>query len=335
MVVISDPQGADMAGRRLGAPGPGTALKRTGAALIAAGIVFNIVIQAVPYDLIPSVPFHVLAWGRMALQYFAMLVIIPAGAFLLWRGRQYAAQARAKLIVTDSRSRVLYLRAFRSDASTSKQAFFNTFDSRFLLGLESEEEQLAEVLLPFGELIAIGRPGERLPAPGAARIYTSDEEWKDVVKRQIQAARLVVIRAAAGENVFWELTQAVSVLDPQKLLILLNMKVRDYESFRARADSVLGVPLPESTQLVRRRRVSGFLGFADGWKSSFFALRAPFFRGGSFKRLCKYALRPVFENFGIEWRAPSMAEKVLTMLFMALILLGPILLMSLSLHFWG
>jgi hypothetical protein len=324
-----------MAGRSLRAPRPGTALKRTGAALIAAGIIFNIVIQAVPFNLFQSVPFDILAWGRMALQYFSLFVIIPGGAFLLWRGRQYAAQASAKLIITDSKSHVLYLRAFRSDASTSKQAFFNTFDSNFLLGLESEEEQLAEVLLPFGELIAIGRPGESLPTPGAARIYTSDEEWKDVVNRQIQAAQLVVIRAAAGENVFWELTQAVKILNPQKLLILLNMKVRDYESFRTNADSILGVPLPQSTRLVRRRRVSGFIGFAEGWKSSFFSLRAPFFRGGSFKRLCKYALKPVFENFGIEWRAPPMSEKVLMMLFKLLIVLGPILLLSLSLHFWG
>jgi hypothetical protein len=266
-------------------------LKRTGAALIAAGIIFNIAIQAVPFNLFQSVPYDILAWARMALQYFASLVIIPGGAFLLWRGKQYAAQASAKLIITDFKSHVLYLRAFRSDASTSKQAFFNTFNSSFLLGLESEEEQLAEVLLPFGELIAIGRPGETLPIPGAARIYTSHKDWKDVVKRQIQAAQLVVIRAAVGENVFWELTQAVKILNPQKLLILMmNMKVRDYESFRTKADSILGVPLPQSTRLVSRRRVSGFIGFAEGWKSSFFALRAPFFRGGSFKRLCKYAL---------------------------------------------
>src|SRR5205085_2469829 len=140
-------------------------------------------------------------------------------------------------------------------------------------------------------------------------IYTSDEEWKDVVKHQIQAAQLVVVRAVAGENVFWELTQAVKILNPQKLLILLlNMKARDYELFRTMADSILGVPLPDSKGLLRRRRVSGFIGFAAGWKPRAFALRAPFFRGGSFKRLSKYALKPVFETFGLEWQAPPMSE---------------------------
>ena len=326
-----------MAGRSPRAPRPGTALKRTGVALIAAGIIVNSAIQAL-YAFPSWLVFLSTQADIVVYIYYApwALVLIPGGAFLIWRGRQYAAQASAKRIISDSKPHLLYLRAFRSDPSTAKQVFnaFGTVD--LLLGLQSEEEQLAEVLQPFGGLIAIGRPGESLPIPGAARIYTSDEEWKDVVKRQIQAAQLVVIRAAAGENVFWELTQAVKILNPQKLLILLmNMKVRDYESFRTKADSILGVRLPQSTQLLRRRRVSGFIGFAEGWKSSFFALRAPFFRGGSFKRLCKYALKPVFENFGIEWRAPPMSEKVRMMLFMLLIVLGPILLLSLSLHFWG
>jgi hypothetical protein len=325
-----------MAGRSLRAPRPGTALKRTGVALIAAGIIFNSALQAlnaVPWwfvflsaqvDIVADI--YSAPWA---------LVLIPGGAFLIWRGRQYAAQASAKRIISDSKPHLLYLRAFRSDPSTAKQAFDALDFVNPLLGLQSEEEQLAEVLQPFGGLIAIGRPGESLPTPGAARIYTSDEEWKDVVKRQIQAARLVVIRAAAGENVLWELAQALKILNPQKLLILLlNMKVRDYESFRTRANSILDVPLPESTRLRRYRRVSGFIGFAAGWKPSFFALRAPFFRGGSFKRRCKYALKPVFESFGLEWQAPPVSAQVLTMLFALLIASWPLLL-TLSIRFWG
>ena len=325
-----------MAGRSPRAPRPGTALKRTGVALIAAGIIVNSAIQAL-YAFPSWLVFLSTQADIVVYIYYApwALVLIPGGAFLIWRGRQYAAQASAKRIISDSKPHLLYLRAFRSDPSTPKQAFDALSFVNPLLGLQSEEEQLAEVLQPFGGLIAIGRPGESLPTPGAARIYTSDEEWKDVVKRQIQAAQLVVIRAAAGENVLWELTQALKFLNPQKLLILLlNMKVRDYESFRTRANSILDVPLPESTRLRRYRRVSGFIGFAAGWKPSFFALRAPFFRGGSFKRRCKYALKPVFENFGLEWQAPPVSAQVLTMLFALLIALWP-LLSTLSIRFWG
>ncbi len=322
-----------MAGRSLRAPRPGTALKRTGVALIAAGIIFNSAIQAL--NAFPWWFVFLSAHDIVADIYFApwALVLIPGGAFLIWRGRQYAAQASAKRIISDSKPHLLYLRAFRSDPSTAKQVFYAFDTVNLLLGLQSEEEQLAEVLQPFGGLIAIGRPGESLPTPGAARIYTSDEEWKDIVKRQIQAAQLVVIRAAAGENVLWELTQALKILNPQKLLILLlNMKVRDYESFRTRANSILDVPLPESTRLRRYMCVSGFIGFAAGWKPSFFALRAPFFRGGSFKRRCKYALKPVFESFGLEWQAPPVSA-VLAMLFALLLASWP-LLSTLSIRFW-
>jgi hypothetical protein len=320
-----------MAGRSLRAPRPGTALKRTGVALIAAGIILNSALQA-SFAFPRWLVFLSEQDDIVAYIYYApwALVLIPGGAFLIWRGRQYAAQASAKRIISDSKPHLLYLRAFRSDPSTAKQTFDALNFVSALLGLQSEEEQLAEVLQPFGGLIAIGRPGESLPTPGAARIYTSDEEWKDVVKRQIQAAQLVVIRAAAGENVLWELTQAVKILNPQKLLILVvDMKVRDYESFRTRANSILDVPLPESTRLV-----SGFIGFDASWKPSFFALRDPFFGGVSFKRRCKYALKPVFESFGLEWQAPPVLAHVLIMLFALLLALWP-LLSTFSVRFWG
>jgi hypothetical protein len=233
--------------------------------------------------------------------------LMVSGAFLSWRGRQYAAQTSAEGILTDAKAHLLYLRPFRSDETTRKQLFGPRLTT-------SEEEQLADVLLPFGELVAIGRPGEGLPTPGAARIYVSDEEWKNVVKRQMQATRLVVIRAGSGENVLWELTQAVRAVEPQKLLILvLEMKAEDYESFRTKANPILGISLPERAtprrfgRVFGFRRVSGFINFAADWKPTFLALKGPYFRSGSFKRLAKYALRPVFESFGLEWQPPSIS----------------------------
>jgi len=225
-------------------------------------------------------------------------ILLFAGAFLSWRGRQYAAQASVESIITDAKPHLLYLRPFRSDYTTRREVFSHEFFAT------TEEEQLADVLRPFGELVAIGRPGESLPTPGAARIYTTDAEWRDVVKRQMQTARLAVIMAAVGENVLWELTQAVGTLEPQKLLILvLEMKAKDYESFRTKATPILGVSLPERAI----GRVSGFISFAANWKPSFLAFKAPYFRSGSFKSRAKYALRPVFESFGLEWQPPPIS----------------------------
>ena len=68
--------------------------------------------------------------------------------------------------IYDSRPHVLYLRSFQTDASTP----FKVLAS----GFTTEEEQLADVLRPLGEMVAIGRPGESLPTPGAARTYATD-----------------------------------------------------------------------------------------------------------------------------------------------------------------
>jgi hypothetical protein len=224
------------------------------------------------------------------------------GAFLVWRGSQYHHKLDAESILSDHKPHVLYLRSFRSDPS------FPNYD-----GVATMEERLADVLQPFGDLVAIGQPGERLPKPGAARMYASEEEWKEVVKRQILAARLVIIRAGEGKNLLWELKQAVETLNPQKLLILvLDMKAKDYESFRTNVKSVLGVSLPEGTTMRRHREpIRGFIGFGADWKPNVFPLRVPYmyFRctsstQPSFFDQSKFALRPVFESFGLEWQPP-------------------------------
>jgi hypothetical protein len=329
----------------------GTALKRIGVTLIIAGGI-GVVTQQVFTSFIPHSSEE--GWVLWVLPFFYLLPLpmVLCGAFLFWRGRQYAAKANAERIVTDSNRDVLYLRAFRSDSSTAKYIFSSTL-SLWGGGLATEEEQLADVLRPFGDLVAIGQPGERLPTPGAARIYASDEEWKEVVKRQMRAARLVVIRAGVGENLLWELEEGVDILNPQKVLILvLDMKAQHYESFCTKMNPLLGVSLPEGGSIRREftrlqflldqvgfgqgiprfGRISGFIGFAAGWKPSFFPLRAPYLRRSFFepyRPFFKFALRPVFESYGLQWQAPPVSEvtvlaKAVMALFGLLILIAAI-----------
>jgi hypothetical protein len=290
----------------LQAPTFGTTLKRTGYTILVVGLTSSIVFGLSS------------AWlwiNDYKLLWVSLNVLIPVlmffGGLLYWRGRQYAAKASAESIITDAKPHLLYLRSFRSDYTTAKE-LFRVYAQ---LPVTTEEEQLADALRPIGELVAIGRPGESLPTPGAARIYTSDEEWKDVVKSQMQISRLVVIRAALGENVLWELTQAVRTLEPQKLLILvLKMKAKDYKSFCIKASPILGASLPERTTRWRFSRVTGFINFAAGWEPSFLAAKAPYFRKGSFNRLAKYALRPVFELFGLDWQPPPISASQIAMI---------------------
>jgi hypothetical protein len=292
----------------------GRVRKIIGVTLMVIGLAFNLAQQA--WSLVKYRGLHTPLTPEATLFILSALLIIPGGAYLFWRGRSDAAKADAGRILTDSKADVLYLRAFRTDQSIVGYLLLS------LGTMFTEEEELADVLRPFGDLVTIGQPGERLPKPGAARIYASEEEWKEVVKRRMRAARLVIIRAGGGEHLLWELKQAVETLDPEKVLILVHtIKSKDYESFRAKVNPVLGMSLPE---LAKRFRRGGFIAFTRDWKPSFLPLRAPYFRRGAFsgpnRAFFKFALRPVFERFGLEWQPPPVrVEEVAIVTIVALI----------------
>ncbi len=66
----------------------------------------------------------------------------------------------------------------------------------------------------------------------------------------MRVTRLVLSRASEGENLLWELKQAVETFSPEKVLILvLNMKAKHYESFRTDVNPILGMSLPAGTTL--------------------------------------------------------------------------------------
>jgi len=110
---------------------------------------------------------------------------------------------------------------------------------------------MADALRPFGDLIAIGKPNV-LPNPGAARIYASDEEWMDVVKRQMQTAQIVVIRAGSGAKRYLGTDAGYQTSES------------DYELFRTSTNSVLPVTQKSKIQYGSEMPV------CDGQFSTFF-----------------------------------------------------------------
>jgi hypothetical protein len=70
------------------------------------------------------------------------------------------------------------------------------------------EEQLFDRLdgfgLQFGRVIAVGRPGEKLPFPGAEKVYLPGEGWQPIVSELISRARLAVLIAAPGPGTLWD-----------------------------------------------------------------------------------------------------------------------------------
>lgn len=238
------------------------------------------------------------------------VIMMVGGLLLHFRGRKIAARARLESSVSPLRrhnNTVLYLRSFQSDTSSS----FKTLMS----GPTSEEEQLADVLRPIGELVTIGRPGEKLPLPGAARMYASDSEWQSVVREHMGSARLVVLRAGTGHGLFWELKESLTELTPGKLLILiLNMKASDYRSFATEARNYFDLELPPLsansmwTGIVDFREPSrvpsGFLRFDSNWAPQFLPIPFKVARLGynDLRGPMNQALELVFARQGVRWR---------------------------------
>jgi hypothetical protein len=75
--------------------------------------------------------------------------------------------------------------------------------------MRSAEQIVTELVAPLGPVVAIARPGERLPALGAARIST--DEWKDRVIRLMECARLVVLQVGLTPGFLWEMNTALDV----------------------------------------------------------------------------------------------------------------------------
>ena len=278
-----------------GSPSSGSALKLAGAALFIAGGLLYYALGG-PDDNPAALPGPLVSIG---------------GLLLYFRGRRHAAKARAASPASpihDSKPHVLYLRSFRADISTTSKILFS--------GFTTDEEQLADVLRPFGDLIAIGQPGEPLPVPGAARMYATDSKWKDLVLQRMRAATLVVIRAGTGPGLLWEFEQALSTLKPEKVVVFVfNVSKAEYDAFAGRVRETLGVVFPAigSNRLVRilidwkenpLNVMPGFVCFSDDWSAEFLPLPTTVVRLGynDYKKPFVLALRPVFERNGVAWQ---------------------------------
>ena len=274
----------------------GTALKIFGILVIIAGAIF--------YAAAGDVEEHPIA--------LVGAVIMALGLLAHFRGRKQAARASAaapQSALNSAAAHVLYLRSFRTDVSSSAKALFS--------GLSTEEEQLADVLRPFGQLIAIGKPGEPLPLPGAARMYASDAEWKGIVLQRMQSASLVVIRASTRRGLLWEVEQAIHLLPPQNVIFfILDMTMKDYHQFAARVHEDLSLNLPDVPAFSLLQTVidyrqnpskaqSGFIYFSTGWTPVFLPLPATFVRLGynDLRASFNEALRPVFEKHRVKWQS--------------------------------
>ena len=106
-----------------------------------------------------------------------LAVVLAAVAALAFDvGKRLRAPSVAELLAGDPRPPVVYLRSFAADLGAAVDEIVG--DGRLILPAATDEEALVEVLSAIGPVIAIGRPAEKLPLRGAARLYVSDDDWQ-------------------------------------------------------------------------------------------------------------------------------------------------------------
>ena len=116
-------------------------------------------------------------------------------------------------------------------------------------------------------MIAIGKPGERLPELGAARLYASHESWQQTVLDMLRRSSLILARVGASPGVQWELDQVLSLAQRSKVLILVLGSPKDQAAGVRAIESRIGEPLPlASPPTSRFRRLLKLLG-ADPQRS--------------------------------------------------------------------
>lgn len=172
--------------------------------------------------------------------YVVVPVLLPfvIPSWKLWRlGRRLRSLTPAGLLRKDKRAPILYLRNFQSDNEEDLRSMGPTIGSVWMQ--RTVEERDVQHLSRIGPVLAVSRPGTRLPPIGAARIAFSDADWKTGVRELVNDSQLVVVKIGISSNLFWELGELFRARPFKPVLVcmppsqdpIMNTQ-RQYEKFR-------------------------------------------------------------------------------------------------------
>ena len=184
--------------------------------------------------------------------FFTSPLWLVAACALRFRGARHGAQPAEVWLSKDDRPPIVYFRQFRDDRAAARVRFgvVGTDWANSRIGLMTEEEQLAIVMMEFGPIVALATGG--LPHAGAARMEVPDSEWKARVRELVDQASVAIIRVGLTEHVQWETELSLSILGPTRCLFVLPAKIApgDYDRWSER---YLGAPIqrvPKGTRYV-------------------------------------------------------------------------------------
>lgn len=185
------------------------------------------------------------------LGWLASLTLVVAGVRMVVLGQQHTAPVLPRLRELPAHEPVvLFLRAFSDDTKFARVGALRWW--WVLLGLapwpgqlRTEEDLVARAMAPFGRMVALGSPSDRLPNLGAQRSYASDEDWRAEALAALDRAALVLMVPGAGGGLAWEVDEVVRRNDPTRLVLLVGRDRKQYDRFREELGGRFPKSLPE------------------------------------------------------------------------------------------
>lgn len=167
--------------------------------------------------------------------YFSCVLILAClvlGNFLLRVARRRVRVSANRLLASDPRPPILFLRSFRDDQVTLRTSPRTAWLTR-LLTLSLPRQPLDHILLeeatPVGPVVALGSPQDALPPYGIARGYFDHGSWQQAVRDLARDSRAIVLCLDDTEGVWWELAHLREAGYFAKTLFLLHPSAADPE----------------------------------------------------------------------------------------------------------
>lgn len=123
------------------------------------------------------------------------LLSIAVAAVLELRAQRHLTPLAADVLAKDNRPPVIYLRGFQDEVRERGVGELLAILWQRPVATEisawgpREQIEIAKVMQRIGPYIALGRPGEKLPEVGAAKLYVADADWQPKILEWLKKAR--------------------------------------------------------------------------------------------------------------------------------------------------
>ena len=183
-----------------------------------------------------------LRWSHETLApggYAIALLFATAGGGMWVLARRMVAPTLWQVTRTDHRSPIVFLRSFEDERVTVGRRAGMTILQQSTVSLE---RVIADVADKFGPLVALGRPGEKLPPLGAAREYLgTDADWQTEIAEYMRRATALIVMLGKTPGLDWEIEWILNSGMLPKVLLVLPPKRRSetrerWNAFRTRTN---------------------------------------------------------------------------------------------------